>query len=181
MDKSARFEMAKQKWCSVTVADGTGKDLPDQITHDSLLIKGLIVCAYAACQLNELAESHPTIARFSLTAMQVALGGPIAYVRDMAMDYTGVQDHVNAVVESSKVWVSYRLQEKGMNSDHANLLTQGGAFGLTIGLSVVGSASKDKILHEAKNVADIAKRIMRVKPINGRKPINSDFSGASFQ
>jgi len=86
------------------------------------------ICTEAAYRLNELAEAHPTIARFSLTAMQVALGGPAGYVRDMALHYTGVQGHVDGAVETSKDWVRSCLQEKGMNEQYANLLTQGGTF-----------------------------------------------------
>lgn len=160
--KSAEFN-EQRRGLNVMVTLIGEEDSPS-LAPNRVLTTGLKLCTEAAHGFSEFSEKHPTLASLSLTAMQVAPGGPASYVRNMAMHYTGAQDQVDGIVEVCKAWVSSHLQgQMGMNSDHANLLTQGGGFGLTIGVSTLGGASKEKVLHEAKNVADTAKKLLGAK------------------
>ena len=167
--KSGEFN-EQRRGLNVTVTLIGEEDTPS-LAPNRVLTTGLKLCTEAANSFNEFAETYPTLASFSLTAMQVALGGPAGYVRNMAMHYTGAQEQVDGIVETSKAWVSNHLQEQmGMNPDHANLLTQGGGFGLTIGLTTIGGAKKEKVLQEAKNVADTAKRMIHKNSLEYKGP-----------
>jgi|GEM_PF-5518769 len=159
ISRSAEFA-EQRKGLNVTVTLIGEQDSPS-LAPNRVLASGLRICTEAAKNFNDFAEEYPTLANFSLTAMQVALGGPAGYVRNMAIHYTGLQEQVDGIIEVGKEWVSRHLQEQmGMNPDHADLLTQGGGFGLTVGLTTVGGVSKDKVLHEARNVSDTAKKLM---------------------
>ena len=97
---------------------------------------------------------------YSLTALEVVMGGPSRIVINPILKETGVQGAIDDVIGRGKSWMSTYLQ-KGMGLDplYADVLTEASGFGLAFGLSTIGAASKEKILEAAGDVAKTAKKL----------------------
>ena len=151
-----------------------GKPLRQTLSPSHVWESGLTLMTEAAVSLDHLAKEHPTLVGYSLTAFQVALSGPAGFVRDYALEKSGVQGQMDTLIQKAEGWIENRLQKDlGWSEGGAKVLTAGGSFGCMVGLSTLGGSGKDKILGKAKDVSDKTKvyiSYLKPHPKAGGKP-----------
>ncbi len=126
------------------------------ILHDAL---GSL--AHGAEVLTKLADNHPHLTKFTLTALQVALAGPVGFARDQVLERIGVHESVEALTDAGKKWFSHELQSRlGVSEAYANAYAEGGAFGIVFSVGMVGGASKDKVVQSARETTEKVKIYM---------------------
>lgn len=127
--------------------------------------KGLQVLSAAAVTLEECAREHPDLTRFTLTGIELALGGISGYVSSRISEGAGLTQAIDRQVEQGEAWICQHLQaELNMSELKAKMLAASGSFGLMFGLGAVVGSSKDKILNKAEEVAGRVKGYFSHKP-----------------
>lgn len=143
-----------------------------------LLIRGGVA-------LHEFAEINPALTRYSLIAFDVALSGPGGFVLGRVAELSGVSDQLTHKIDQAESLLSGYLTTKlGLKESAADLLASAGSFGLQFAiLGIVGNKSK-QVLDAAHKVADKVKagisQKSRIKTINSRRPINSEYAGGFY-
>lgn len=104
---------------------------------------------------SDFADEHPTLAKFGLTAVQLALAGPVGFAREQILDVVGVTDAIDDVATKAERHFSQNLQDRlGFTERKANFTASGARFGAAIGLGFIGATSKDKIIDAAHQVKE---------------------------
>lgn len=145
-----------------------GQKIKIEITQGSVdrLDDMLGIFAQGAGVLTRFNDRHPYLTKFTMTALQVALAGPVVFVRDQVLEAVGIHETVDALSNAGKQWFSGELQKRlCVDKSHADVSAEAGAFGIVFGVGMVGGASKDKVLQSAKETTEKVKSFTRGKGI----------------
>lgn len=138
----------KAEWVGSDISFTGLKNDPDYFA------KGLTLLSSAAVALDECAKDHPDLTRFTLTSIELALGGVAGYIRTRVNDSVGLTDFVTDNVNRTETWISKHLQSNlEMTSQKADFLAGAGSFGMLFGLGVALGGIKEKVLKKAEDVA----------------------------
>jgi hypothetical protein len=118
--------------------------------------------ADGAIALDEFATENPRIAQLSMLAMEVALSGPSRFALNYCSRELGLQGKLDACKNKIHAWLSKKVSDiSELSPDTSELLVSGGVFGVGFGFSFAGLQAKEKILHNAKKVGEVARRVER--------------------
>jgi hypothetical protein len=153
---SSKIATAQQQLIGIRVKSIGGKKVGDTYhdkEEDKLLAKTSKMFIDAACYIDDIATENPRMAKFTLTAISLAIGGPVRYAGHYVAEKTGVTDAITAAEDSVKEWSTEQFIEKfKMNQDMAELLASGIVFGAQVTAAVIGAKSATKMFSDAKKL-----------------------------
>ena len=123
--------------------------------------KGLKLLSSAALALDDCAKEHPQLTHWTLTSIELAMGGVAGYIRTRVNDSVGLTDYVDGKLQKAESWISKHLQSHlDMSVPKADFLASAGTFGMMFGFAGLAGNLKDNALKKAEEVTGKVKIYM---------------------